>query len=124
MGTSRDVVDHILAGLTPAHDIRAHKMFGEYCVYFGDKMVALVCDDQLFIKPTAAGRASIESHLGEPEESPPYPGARPCFVIPEERWADAAWLGDLLRITADELPAPRKRTKMKAAQRHPKKKNR
>ena len=35
-------------------------MFGEYDVYADGKMIASVCDDQLFVKPTTSGRAHAE----------------------------------------------------------------
>ena len=31
-------------------------MFGEYGVYVDGKMIGLICDDQLYVKPTASGR--------------------------------------------------------------------
>jgi hypothetical protein len=45
--------------------------------YCGEKLVALVCDDQLFVKPTLGGKAI----LGEPIEVPPYPGTKPYYLI-------------------------------------------
>jgi TfoX/Sxy family transcriptional regulator of competence genes len=80
--------------------IRSRKMFGEFAVYCDDKLVALVCDDQLFVKPTDAGREV----LGEPLEAPPYPGAKPYFLI--DRVDDAEWLSQLIRVTARALPLP------------------
>ena len=44
-------------------------MFGEYALYIDEKVVALICDNQVFVKPTAAG---LEV-LGEVIEAPPYP---------------------------------------------------
>jgi TfoX/Sxy family transcriptional regulator of competence genes len=80
-------------------------MFGEYGVYVDGKMVGSVCDDQLFLKPTAAGRV----HAGPVQDAPPYPGAKPHLLIEADRWNDAQWLGELLRIAAGELPIPRPR---------------
>jgi hypothetical protein len=42
-------------------------MFGEYCVYCDEMMVALVCDDRFYLKPTAA----VESLDVELEPCPP-----------------------------------------------------
>lgn len=39
-------------------------------------MFAIVADDQLFIKPTDAGRAWISAQ-GTLQEAPPYPQAKP-----------------------------------------------
>lgn len=78
-------------------------MFGEVGLYSGGKLVALICDGQLFIKPTPGGRA----FAGDCDEAPPYPGAKPSLLIDADRWDDADWLGALVSITAAELPAPK-----------------
>ncbi len=82
--------------------VTARAMFGEQALYLDGRLVALVCDDRLFVKPTAAGRA----HAPDAEETPPYPGAKPCLAIDAERWDDADWLAGLFRRTADGMPAP------------------
>jgi TfoX/Sxy family transcriptional regulator of competence genes len=106
------VADHLADDLRVSHRM----MFGEYVLYGGGKVFALICDDRLFIKPTGEGRAFI----GEPVEAPPYPGAKPCFLI-EDRLEDTDWLSELARITVRALPEPKpKRKKKKGAK--PKKK--
>ena len=105
MSTSQSTVDYILEQIAGAGDVVARKMFGEYGVYCDGKMVALVCDDRLFVKPTPDGRA----FLGICEEAPPYPTAKPHLVIAGERWDDREWLSTLIRITAAQLPVPVKR---------------
>ena len=80
------------------------KMFGEYALYAEGKVVALVCDNQLFVKPTASGRA----RLGRVVEAPPYPGAKPCFLIAEQL-DDRQLMAQLVRLTAGELPVPKAR---------------
>ena len=85
-----------------AGEISYRKMFGEYAVYLDGKVVALVCDNQLFVKPTAAGRAFI----GAPVEAPAYPGAKNFFLI-EDAFEDREWISELIRITARDLPAPK-----------------
>jgi TfoX/Sxy family transcriptional regulator of competence genes len=107
MGSRQETVDYIIDQLAAAGEVSAKKMFGEYGIYCGGKMVALVCDEQLFIKPTAGGRAWI----GTPDEASPYPGAKPCFLIDGGKWDEAAWLCELVRISARELPAPKKKAK-------------
>jgi DNA transformation protein len=103
MATDQRTIDFLADQITAAGNIRSRKMFGEYAIYCDEKVVALVCDDQLFIKPTAAGR----TFLGTPAEAPPYPGAKPYFRIPEDRWDDHEWLTRLVRLTADALPLPK-----------------
>ena len=101
MASDPQFVDFILDQLGTSGQIRAKKMFGEYGLYVADKLVALVCANQLYLKPTVSGRA----YLKEVVEAAPYPGAKPSFLI-EEGLDDRAWLQELVRRTAQELPPP------------------
>lgn len=110
MGSRQEIADYLVGQISDAGEVFARKMFGEYGIYCGGKMIALIADDQLFIKPTPAGKI----HLGEVEEAAPYPGAKPWLRVPEERWDDAQWLAELARITADALPPPKPKPPKKA----------
>ena len=102
MASQQRTVDFILEQIAASGSVRAKKMFGEYGIYCDDKLVALVCDDQLFLKPTKAGQV----FLIDPVKGQPYPGAKPLFVIPGERWDDREWMSRLVQLTATELPSP------------------
>ncbi|MCK9201389.1 MAG: TfoX/Sxy family protein [Gallionella sp.] len=52
MATAQNTIDFLLDQLSGTGAASAKKMFGEYCLYLDGKPVALVCDDQLFLKPT------------------------------------------------------------------------
>lgn len=104
MASDQNFVDYVVAQIQNAGEITAKKMFGEYALYADGKMVALICDNKLFIKPTNAGR----TYIGNVVEAPPYEGAKPNFLI-EEKVEDTAWLSELIRLTAKELPAPKPR---------------
>ncbi|WP_315759908.1 TfoX/Sxy family protein [Sphingomonas sp. Y38-1Y] len=93
----------------PSGDVTARAMFGEYGLYLDGKMVALVCDDQLFVTPTGAGRA----HAPDAGEGSPYPGAKPHLLIDEAHFDDGDWLAELFRMTAAELPMPKPKAKRK-----------
>jgi TfoX/Sxy family transcriptional regulator of competence genes len=105
MATQQRTVDALIEQATSAGTVTAKPMFGEYGVYVDGKMVGSVCDDQLFLKPTAAGRLHAEPVC----DAPPYAGAKPHLLIEADRWDDTQWLGELLRITAAELPNPKSR---------------
>jgi TfoX/Sxy family transcriptional regulator of competence genes len=110
MSSRQETVDFILEQIAGAGAVSARKMFGEYAIYMGPKVVALVCDDQLFVKPTKDGR----SFIGVPEEAPAYPGAKNSFLIAGELWDDSEWLSTLIAKTAAELPLPKlKKPKLK-----------
>ena len=102
MSTRPATVEFIVEQASGAGAVSARKMFGEYALYCDGKLVALVCDDELFVKPTSAGRG----HAGSVEQRPPYPGAKPSLVIEGDKWEDREWISALIRHTADELPAP------------------
>jgi TfoX/Sxy family transcriptional regulator of competence genes len=101
MASEQGFVAYVLDQIGAGGEVACRKMFGEYAIYCDGKVVALVCDNQLFVKPTAAGRAL----LGEVEEAPPYPGARPYFLI-GDRLDDQQEISRLIARTAEALPAP------------------
>jgi len=78
------------------------RMFGEYALYLNTKVVAFVCDNKLFLKPTDAGR----SLLGSPTEAPAYPGSKNYFLL-EEELDDPVLLRRALEVTESALPLPK-----------------
>jgi TfoX/Sxy family transcriptional regulator of competence genes len=108
MASDQNFVDFVLDQIENAGEVTAKKMFGEYGVYSDGKIFALICDNQLFIKPTEAGRAFI----GNVVEAPPYTGAKSSFLI-EDKIEDREWLSELVRITVKELPEPKPKKKKK-----------
>ena len=103
MASSDETVNFILDQIKAAGRISAKKMFGDYCVYCNDKVVALVCDNMLYVKPTNSGKVFI----GKVDEQPPYPGAKNYYLISGELWEDSEWLSELINITQQALPAPK-----------------
>lgn len=102
MATKKDTVAAILETLAPL-DVRARAMFGEYGLYCDEKFTALICNDTLYLKPTAiAGEFLDDGHLGTP-----YPGAKGHFAVPAERLDDREWLQAFVSRTAAELPPPK-----------------
>jgi DNA transformation protein and related proteins len=118
MGTRQSTVDFVLDQLAKLPGIRARKMFGEYALYYDEKVVGLLCDDQLFIKITPAGKALVGDEF---EEGEAYPGAKPSLLVGPEHLEDQERLSELVRVTANALPmsrpraAKRKRAKKKRA---------
>ncbi len=87
-------------------DLTYRHMFGGTTLYSNGKVVGLICDNQLFVKPTAAGRA----YIGNPVEAPAYEGARNSFLI-DDQVDDAEWLAGLFAVTENALPAPKPKKK-------------
>ena len=90
------------------------RMFGEYALYVDGKVVAFACDNQVFVKPTPAGRKL----LPHAREGKPYPPAKPYLLMCDELEDRLLWQRVLL-ATADALPVPvpRKRTVKQGASR-------
>jgi TfoX/Sxy family transcriptional regulator of competence genes len=101
MATNPSFVDEISAQARLGAALTSRKMFGEYALYLDGKVVALVCDNQLFVKPTAAGQALLD----DPLVAPPFPGAKPHLLVDPVEQADV--LSRLLRATAAALPLPK-----------------
>lgn len=106
MSSDLGFVEFVVDQIENAGEITYKKMFGEYALYSDGKTMALICDDQLFIKPTEAGRLFIKDVI----EAPPYPGARLYFLI-DDKLEDRDWLSDLVRLTVEELPEPKSKKK-------------
>jgi TfoX/Sxy family transcriptional regulator of competence genes len=109
MASDREFVTFVCEQLRGAGGISSRRMFGEAAIYLGDKVIGLVCDNQLFVKPTASGRAKI----GTPTEAPPFPGASKWFLMAD--LDDPEFLADLIRVTAAALPAPKLKAKKRKA---------
>jgi len=104
MASDKNFIEFIVDQMGDAGRIAPKKMFGEYAIYCDGKVVALVCDNQLFVKPTEGGRA----YIGNIVEAAPYPGAKLYFLI-EDACEDREWISGLIKITAQELPIPKQK---------------
>ena len=102
MVTDANFVKFIVDQLAGIDSISYRKMFGEYAMYCDGKVMALVCDNQLFVKQTTGGR----DFVGDMAEASPYPGAKLCFLI-EDKLEDQEWMQNLITITANELLVPK-----------------
>jgi DNA transformation protein and related proteins len=103
MASDKRQLDFVMDQIGPAGEVTARAMFGEYGIYCDGKIVALFCDNQLFVKPTDRGR----TYIGSPVEAAPFPGAKAYFLI-GDKIEDRAWISELIRLTTQELSSPKK----------------
>jgi TfoX/Sxy family transcriptional regulator of competence genes len=101
MGTRADTIAHLLDTLAPL-SLSARKMFGEYAVYLDGKVVALVCEDQLYLKPTAGALVILH----DSSTAAPYPGAKAHLLVTDALDDPGRVMAALKAIAAD-LPAPK-----------------
>jgi TfoX/Sxy family transcriptional regulator of competence genes len=101
MSTKQSTIDYLLDQLSGLKNVRARKMFGEYALYCREKVVALVCDDELFVKITVPGKQFVGKNY---EEGFAYQGAKPSMHIPGDLLEDQKFLCELIDVTAGALP--------------------
>ena len=101
MASNPDLVQFIADQCADAGRIVTRKMFGDYGLYCNDKIVGLICDNRLYLKPTDAGKALLHTL----ELRPPYEGAKDYFYIDDVD--DHEYLSMLVRATCKALPEPK-----------------
>jgi TfoX/Sxy family transcriptional regulator of competence genes len=104
MASDLSFVQYVADQIESDCNVSWRMMFGEYVLYSKGKVVALICDNQLFVKATDAGREFI----GKYTEAPPYKGAKMALFIGAEM-ENREWITQLVRITEKALPQPKKK---------------
>jgi TfoX/Sxy family transcriptional regulator of competence genes len=104
MATQASTIEYLLDQLVSVPHVRTRKMFGEYALYCNDKVVALICDNELFVKITESGKDFVADHY---QEGNPYPGSKPWMHIDMDMTEEREWLCELIEITEEALPVPK-----------------
>ena len=104
MATQPETVEFILGKLRDRGRFSARVMFGEYALYADGKVVALVCDDLLYVKILPASN-ELERQC---EKGEPYPGAKPHYIVEEGQLSTIERLPAILCDVAASIPAARK----------------
>ncbi len=107
MTTKESTIRYIEDQLTEL-GVTSRKMFGEYALYCDGRVVALVCDDTLFVKMTDAGKEFVGEHF---KKGMAYKGAKPSIKIDADQLEDREWLTELVRITTENIPEPKPKKK-------------
>jgi DNA transformation protein and related proteins len=108
MTTKESTAEYITDQLAGVPDISTRKMFGEYALYCGKKVVALICDEKLFIKITEQGREFVGERY---TEGFAYKGAKASLYIDADLLEDREWISMLIQITAEHVPEPKLKKK-------------
>jgi len=107
MASSIDFVLDIISQLPQDLSFSHKKMFGEYGIFYSGKMIAMICDNQFFLKATEGGRALLPDCALQA----PYPGAKAAILISE--FANHDLLRQAIAATYRELPFPKSKTSTK-----------
>ncbi len=100
MATQKETVEFILSKLRHRERFAVRAMFGEYALYADGKVVALVCDDLLYVKILPAS-SELEKQC---EKGNPYPGAKLHYIVEEGQLSRLETLADILLAIAASLP--------------------
>ena len=103
MASNADFVQYVVDQCSGAGEISVKKMMGDYCIYCDGVIFGLICDNNLYIKPTYPGAAQLR----EVVMRPPYPGARDHFYVGDVD--DRDYLTAIIRATMPALPKPKAR---------------
>jgi DNA transformation protein and related proteins len=109
MATQKETIEFILGKLRHPKQFSTRSMFGEYALYAEGKVVALVCDDLLYVKILPA------SDELEPlcEKGNPYPGAKLHYIVEEGQLSTIENLSAILLAIAASLPEKKRKTTRK-----------
>jgi len=108
MATSKDFATYVEDALRHIAKTRIRAMFGEYAIYCDDMVVGSICDDIVFIKITPGTRALFGP---EAQVAPPYPGAKPNYVVPEAMLEDRELIKSAISVCRKDLGAKKPATK-------------
>ncbi len=105
MSTQKETTEDILSHLKPSGLFRVRAMFGEYALYANDVVVALICDDQLFVK-ILPETSSLEEHF---PKGVPYQGARDHYLLTDDWYHMAGDLSEVLLAAAKVIGQKKKK---------------
>ena len=98
MACNADFVQFIVDQCSGAGEIAVKKMMGDYCIYCDGVLFGLICDNNLYLKVTAPGKALLKEVILRP----PYDGAKDYFYISGVE--DRDYLVALIKATLPALP--------------------
>ena len=107
MASSKEYLDFILDQLSGLDEISCRAMMGEYIVYYRGRIVGGIYDDRFLVKPTKSAAAMMP----DAEKELPYEGAKEMLLV--DNVENREFLQELLNAMYDELPAPKKKKRMK-----------
>jgi TfoX/Sxy family transcriptional regulator of competence genes len=101
MPNSPATIAHILDTF-PDLNLTVKRMFGEAALYLDGVVVAFLCDDTLFLKPTPSALALFP----QTERGPAYPGSKD-YIIGSELLDDPDLCTHAFRAVQSDAPPPK-----------------
>lgn len=107
MASSKEYLTFILEQLSGLDGVSYRAMMGEYILYYKEKIIGGIYDDQLLVKPVE----TAQKYIPEAVLVSPYPGAKEMLLVDNLDSKD--YLTTLFKAMFDELPAPKAKRKNK-----------
>lgn len=111
MSTQKETVQHIIDKLADKNVFTAKAMFGEYALYADGVVVALICNDQLYVKDMPESQELADYC----DMDSPYPGAKEHYLIEEHHYEQ---IENLSEILLDIAQARSKTTKARSPKKY------
>jgi TfoX/Sxy family transcriptional regulator of competence genes len=100
MATGKDFIAYLQDCLRRVPDIHFRAMFGEYAMYAREVVVALVCDQTMFVKVTEGTSTLLADRVGL---GYPYPGAKPAYALTEAELEDDELMPQVIAAALRDL---------------------
>lgn len=99
MSTSKDFMNYLVENLQMAlGDIKTRQMMGEYLVYFEDRLIGYICDNQFLVKITP----SVDIILNNPPKTYPYEASKTLMAIVDD-FENSELMRELILAVASEI---------------------
>lgn len=106
MASNKEYIDFVCTQLEGAGNVRARKMFGDWCIYVDEIPVILACDNICYVKKLP----ELESLMSGAECGIPYPGAKEHYILDIEHRGEML---PVVRKLIDILPLYQKKKNRK-----------
>ncbi len=106
MSTQKETVNYIVQKLGSKNVFSTRAMFGEYALYANGVVVALICDNQLYVKDMPESQELADYC----DMDAPYPGAKDHYLVEDHHFEQ---IENLEQILLDIADARTKKTKTK-----------
>ena len=105
MASSKEYLTFVLEQLSDLEEITYRAMMGEFIIYYRDKIVGGIYDDNLLVKPVK----SAISYMPSAPYKLPYDGAKEMLLVDDV--ANKDFLTGLFHTIYNELPNPKPKKK-------------
>ena len=107
MASKKEYLEFVLEQLSQLEGITYKAMMGEFILYYQGRIFGGIYDDRFLVKPTKSAVAMMP----DADKELPYEGAKEMLLV--DNVENREFLQELLNAMYDELPAPKKKKRMK-----------